>query len=288
MSYRDELGRELARAGIGGRLRRRIVAEISDHLSCDPNADLGPAQDLARRFADELGTVRARRAAYAGFAALAVAGSLVVAVFAATGQAQIALPKVHAPSQLLFDLGMALTALGGQIAMAAGVLAALRALRRRDAQVVARDEAIVMRRRTAVALLAGLVCMSGVALIASEANHALGWWRTFGLASSAAGACAIVAALIPLSSALEVLPIAGGPRGDMFDDFGWLTPPPLRGRPWIVALLLSGGIVVILAAAGIVQGDPYDGALRGVLDGLACVAGFALLGSYLGLRPTRA
>lgn len=288
MSYPDELSRELAAAGIRGRLRRRIVAEISDHLSCDPQAELGPVQHLARQFADELGTVRARRAVFAGFAALALAGSLVVAVFAATAQARIALPNVHAPSQTLFDLGMALTALGGQVAFAAGVLGALRALRRRDAPVVARDEAIVMRRRTAVALVAGLACVVGLALVSIEVNHAVAWWRALGLASAGVGACAIIAALVALSSALVVLPVAAGSRGDMFDDIGWLTPPPLRGRPWSLALVLAGGIAVVLAAAGIIQNDPYDGALRGLLDGLACLAGFGLLGRYLGLLPAAA
>jgi hypothetical protein len=285
VSYIEELGRELTRAGIGVRLRRRILAEISDHLACDPKAELGSAEDLACQFADELGTVRARRAAFAGFGALAVAGTLVVAVFAATAHAGIALPKVHAPSQLIFDLGMTITALGGQVAFAAGVLAALRALRRRGAPVLARAEALVMRRRTAVALVAGLACMAGLAVLAVEANHAASWWRALGLSAAGAGACAIVAALVPLGRSFDVLPLADGATGDVFDDFGWLTPPPLRGRPWTPALLLAGGIAVVLAVAGVIQSDPYDGALRGLLDGVACLAGFALLGRYLGLRP---
>jgi hypothetical protein len=71
----------------------------------------------------------------------------------------------------------------------------------------------------------------------------------------------------------------------MFEDLGWIVPRPLRGHPWRLALVLAGAIAVILAAAGVVQSDPYDGALRGVLDGLACLTGFALLGRYLGLRP---
>lgn len=288
MRYQDELRLELARAGIRGRLRRRIVAEIADHLSCDPNAELGSAGVLARRFADDLGTVRARRAAYACFGALAVAGALVLAVFAATARAQIALPKVHAPSQVLFDLGMALTALGGQVAFAAGVLAGLRALRRRHARVVVRDEALVIRRRTGVALLSGLACMAGLGLVALEASHAVDWWRTLGLASAGAGACAMVAALVPLRSAFEVLPVAGGSRGDIFEDIGPLVPRPLRGNPWRLALVASLAIMVVLAAAGIVQDDPYDGALRGLLDGIACLAGFGLLGRYLGLRPAAA
>jgi hypothetical protein len=288
MSYLDELGRELSHAGIGGRLARRILTEFADHLACDAKAELGSPVELARQFADELGTVRVRRAAFASFGALAIAGALVIAVFAATAHAGIALPKVHAPSQVLFDLGMALTALGGQVAFAAGVLAALRALRRRDLKVVAREEAVVLRRRATVALMAGLVCVAGLALVAVEASHAANWWRVLGLAASGAGAVTIAAAFVPLRSALDVLPRASGSRGDIFDDLGWLTPSPLRGRPWTLALIVAGGIVVVLAAAGIIQDDPYDGALRGLLDGAACLAGFAVLGPYLGLLPARA
>ena len=41
-------------------------------------------------------------------------------------------------------------------------------------------------------------------------------------------------------------------------------------------------IVVFLVAA--VQGDPFDGALNGTAEALACLAGFAAFGHYLGLR----
>jgi hypothetical protein len=36
----------------------------------------------------------------------------------------------------------------------------------------------------------------------------------------------------------------------------------------------------------VVADDGYDGALRGVLDGGACLLGYAALGRYLGLRRT--
>jgi hypothetical protein len=287
MSYLDDLGRELTRAGIGGRLRRRILAEFGDHLSCDAEAQLGSPAALARQFADDLGTVRARRAAFASFGALAVAGVLVAAVFAATAHAGIALPKVHPPSQVLFDVAMWFVALGGQVALVAGVLGALRALRRRREAVIVQAEALMIRRRSAVGLLAGLVCLAGLALLAIEASHAASWWRTLGLASAGAGACAIVVALVPLRSALEVLPVAAGSRGDIFDDLGRLAPPVLRGQPWLLALFVAGGIALVLTVAGVVQSDPYDGALRGIADALACLAGFAVLGRYLGLRPAR-
>lgn len=44
----------------------------------------------------------------------------------------------------------------------------------------------------------------------------------------------------------------------------------------------------MVALAGIMRSDPYDGALRGRADGFVCLAGFAVLGRYLGLRPARA
>jgi chromate reductase, NAD(P)H dehydrogenase (quinone) len=51
----EQLGRELSRARIRGRLASRILAEFQDHLSIDPDADLGEPGAIARQFADELG-----------------------------------------------------------------------------------------------------------------------------------------------------------------------------------------------------------------------------------------
>jgi hypothetical protein len=287
MSYPDDLDRELSRAGIGGRRRRRIVAEICDHLSCDPQAELGSAVELARQFADELGTVRTRRAALASLGALVVAGALAVFVSAATGRAGIALPRAHPASPFLFDLGLALAALGGQVSLAAGALSALRGLRRRRAPLIVREEAVVIRRRSAVALLAGLACLIGVAIVGLEASHAEHWWRTLAVVSAGVGACSIGAALAALWAARDVLPFARGSAGDMFEDLGRIVPPPLLGHPWRFALAFAASIAVIIAVAGVVQSDPYDGALRGLLDGAACLAMFGLLGRYLGLRPAQ-
>jgi hypothetical protein len=67
---------ELARAGIRGRLARRIVLELEDHLRCNPDANLGAPREIAERFAEELRVPRTRRSTYAGFAALALAAVL--------------------------------------------------------------------------------------------------------------------------------------------------------------------------------------------------------------------
>jgi hypothetical protein len=43
-------------------------------------------------------------------------------------------------------------------------------------------------------------------------------------------------------------------------------------------------VAVAIALAGVVQDDGFDGGLRGLLDGAACLAGFGVLGRYLALR----
>lgn len=58
MSYVDALADALDSVAIRGRRKARILTEISDHLRCDPDTDLGQVDELARRFADELGTTR--------------------------------------------------------------------------------------------------------------------------------------------------------------------------------------------------------------------------------------
>jgi hypothetical protein len=63
-NFHDDLHGELTSVGITGALRNRILAEFDDHLAVDPEADLGAPPALARQFANELGTSRARRAAY--------------------------------------------------------------------------------------------------------------------------------------------------------------------------------------------------------------------------------
>jgi len=54
--YERALSRELTAVGISGQLRRRILDEVGDHLSCDPEAALGEPRALAGDFADVVGT----------------------------------------------------------------------------------------------------------------------------------------------------------------------------------------------------------------------------------------
>ena len=73
--YERALSRELSAVGISGQLRRRILDEIGDHLSCDPQAPLGEPQALAREFAD----LRGHPWRLAVWFALAVAALITVA-----------------------------------------------------------------------------------------------------------------------------------------------------------------------------------------------------------------
>jgi hypothetical protein len=285
MSYPEELGRELTAVGIRGRLARRITTEVRDHLECDPEVDLGSPPAIAAQFADELGTVRTRRAAFVAFGGLALAGILLVMAGLTAVQG---FPHRHPHSVLFGGLGAAMVALGAQIAFVAGTLAMMRGLRGRRAPVMPRAEAIIVVRRAAIALVAGLAAVAGLALVAIEFDRGVRRSSTsLALVLLGLAALGLVAAAPTVLAAARLRPTVAGPRGDIFDDLGRLIPPPLRGHAWRFAFIVTGLVVVLVTAAGVGQQDPLDGAARGVADSLACLGCFALLGGYLGLRPAR-
>jgi hypothetical protein len=280
-SFVEDLRRELATAGIRGRRRARILAELTDHLRCDPNAALGLPRDLAREFADELGTSRARRAALAVFAALALAGAML-----ATFLIEQFGPVTHQTAVVDAAGGVLLVA--SQVAFAAGVLGALRAIQRRQVPSLPHAEAVVVVRRSWVALGAGLVAMAALAVAAIVLRYpGQTDGRTHALVIATLGAVALLAVSPTVISAARLLPSTPGDAGDIFEDIGRFTPAALRGRPWLVALLIAGGLALVTATAGVIQSDPYDGILRGVAEATACLGGFALLGPFLGLWSPR-
>jgi hypothetical protein len=284
-TYLDTLSRELSGVGIRGRLRTRILAEFSDHLATDPDAELGAPPDLAQRFADELGTGRSRKAALLAFAALAGAGVLFAAAFLA-GQITAGLPlgRLHPGSKLLADLGLALVAIGGQVAFVSGVLGLLRAVRLRHDRVVTRREATLLGRRALVGLIAGLGCLAGLALLAAEFGGFLpAWWKPVALGAAVLGGCLLAAAVPAVFRALRLRPVLSGSAGRLADDLGPLVPARLRDRPWLLALIIAVAVGAVISLAGLAQDDPFDGLARGALDALACLTGFAVLGPYLGL-----
>ncbi|HET8978290.1 MAG TPA: hypothetical protein VFN87_09030 [Solirubrobacteraceae bacterium] len=287
-TYERALARELIAVGITGRLRARILDEFADHLACDPDAPLGDPRELARDFADVIGSARAKTAAVAAFASLVVAGVLFVLVVGGIGggllrSAQAAGGPLQGPPALA-TVAAAIVVVATQVAFAAGCLAALRWLWRREASVLPAAEAAILLRRAATGVGAGIVSMASLAVIVLATRHQPGAQHTgLAVAGAAAGVVALASALPSLWSASRLRPVMPGAAGDLIDDLGPLALTGLRGRPWRVALLLAGAIVVAATALGVVTADPYDGALRGIADGLACLFGFATLGRYLGL-----
>jgi hypothetical protein len=179
--------------------------------------------------------------------------------------------------------------MAAQVSLVAGGLGLLRTIRRRRTPVLPSAEVAIIRRRMAVALVSGLVCMSGLAYLLASIH---GVERVLSVPESgevllvAAGAAAIVlaAAWIPVMRASRIRVEAAGTAGDVFDDLGRVVPSPLRGHPWVFAGGVAALLGIVVLAAGIVVSDGYDGALRAMAEVAACLAGFALLGRYLGLR----
>ncbi len=288
MNYRDDLWQALTTVGITGGLRERIVAEIDDHLACDPSADLGEPAVLAGQFADELGTNRALRAARWTFAALALAGLLFTGAFLGSPTAAFGAGPSGAP--LLGGVARVVAILAPQVAFAAGLLAVLRTVRRRRAMVIPSAEASVIVRRAWVGFAFGLTTMVSLGVIALEFHRQLpSAWYAYALIAAGVGVAALLAALPSLLAARRLRPVADGDPGDIFVDLGAWVPRRLRGHPWRLAVLIAAGVALAITVVGGGADDLYDGAARGLADALVCLLGFATLGRYLGLwRPATA
>jgi hypothetical protein len=279
VTWLEEVRRELWAAGVPTRRRRRIAAELEDHLACDPSAAerLGDPRELARRFADEVGTVLSRRAAYGVFLALAPLGVMFGALFALLG------PAGYTASKPNF-VGAA-TIFGTQIAFVGGTLALLRAWRIRRDLVVPAAQSRILLRRAGFAVVGGALTVAGIAAGAESATGVAGWFAPLAYATAGVGALTLTMATVALCHAYRLQPVAAGrASGDLESDLGPMVPAMLRGGTWRLPLAIAGLVVLCIALAGAVQDDPFDGLARALLDGLACLAGFALLGRFLGLR----
>jgi hypothetical protein len=276
--YLEALDLELVDVGIPSRLRRRILLESEDHLRSDDGAfdRFGTPAEVANAFAAELGARASRRAAVGAFLALGVAGAVFAVSFVGASFAG------HPPPDtwpLLALLALAAVILAPQVSFVAGSLALVRVLRRRE-PVLPSAELTVINRRTGIALVFGIVTMVALGVLALELrNDSAGWWVTLTLIGVAIATPLLVLAALPTAVAARLRPRVAGDPGDLFDDLGFG-----RTGPWRFAgsVALAMGLVVFLAAA--VQGDPFDGAVNGTAEALACLAGFAALSRYLGLR----
>lgn len=288
MTYLDALESELHAAGIPARRRGRIVAEFADHLHEDPSAQLGAPRELARQFADELGTRLARTAAFRAFAALALVGVALVAMFAAAGGATglgigrhraVSAPNWTTPILLI-------AAVAAQVALAAGALALLRAWRLRHERVIGAPDAAVLARRSGVGLIGGLLTLAALPACAVAFPHAVGHtWAVLAWIVAGVGVAALAGVAPSVIRSVRLRPASSGEPADLSADLGPWLPSGLT--PTRCALLLAAAIVVVLGLQGVVADDAYDGIARGLADGVACLAGFAVLGRYLGLRAAR-
>jgi hypothetical protein len=260
--------------------RRRIYRELEDHLSCDPTASdrLGDPRELASRFADEVGTSLSRRASYAAFFALAPLGVLFGLLFALQGAANLGStdPNLVGPAVIF----------GTQIAFVGGMLALLRVYRLRGEAVFPGAQARILLRRSGLGLAGGLLTVAGIVAGALQVSeHVASWYLILVYATVAIGAISLTLAGVTLVRATRFEPVAPGPvGGDLASDIGPIVPMALRSDPWRLALSIVAVVAICIAAAGIVQGDPFDGLARALADALACLAGFLLLGRWLGMR----
>jgi hypothetical protein len=263
----DELARELTRVGIRGRQRERILAEFSDHLACNPGADLGEPHQLAAQFADELASDAARHTALGTFAALAIVA------FAVAG-AQLTLPTVPditgGRSPLLVVPATLAMILGAQIAFAAGSLAALRALR-----FGGPHEVPLVRRRVEVALTGGALAAVGSALYAVNfSNDVPRWWVALAVGGALAAALPLAAsAFVHARTRAIQISTTATPRG-LSADLGPLAQPWLIGCAAMLAMLLGTGIL---------EGSIVEGAIRATFEGVAFAACFLVLRRPLAL-----
>jgi HAAS len=270
VSWLDELELELRKARVPAGRRRRIVAELEDHVRTDPGSEerLGSPAAIARQFADELGTVLARRAAFGAFLALVPLGVLFVALFAL---AAVYTTDVDAP--VTIGLG-----LGTQLAFVGGTLALLRAWRTRSSGSIGGADARVLVHRAVLAVAGGAITLATLAFAVFQPRGVQWAVPALAYATVGVGALTLTAAAALTARASAIRPSFEGAAGDLSLDLG------IDAAPWRIALVIAGAIALCITAAGVVQADPIDGLARGVGDGLLCLAGFALLGRRLGLR----
>jgi hypothetical protein len=316
MTYLDDLDSELQQAGIPARRRGRILTEFTDHLSENPAAELGAPQDLARQFADELGTRLARITAYRAFGVLAVAAITLLVMFFEGGRTWGGwvgygshphsgfVPSWWVPLMVVWFVT-------AQVALASGSLALLRAWQLRRERVITAGDAAVLNRRVALGLAAGaftmlllpatdlmlarpLVYRLPGGAIEPQLNrwHSLlqsyghPWWSYVAIIGGPLLIIAMLAMLPSVMAATRLRPSREGAAGDLTSDIGSEISKRFAATPERIAVALSATILLVMLAVGARSDDALDGLLRGILDAGACMIGFAVLGRYLGLRDT--
>jgi hypothetical protein len=286
MTWTEDLADELSRRGVPARRRETIVLEIEDHIACEPASvsRLGNPRELAAEFADELGTDGARDAVRWSFAALALTAVVLIVSQLAIGAGGGYPGFDHGYSLVLAIPALLCMFVAPQIALVAGSLAGLRALRRRREPVLPGAEIELLRRRAWVGLGAGMACAVGLELYVIDFLPVISdWWLALVGTLAGLAIVGLSAAGLRLRAAGRVVVGASGPAGDIFDDLPLLGP--LRGRPWRLCAVVAGGVGLLMCVAEWhAERSLAEGLQRGVFEAVAATVGFVVLGRAVGAR----
>jgi hypothetical protein len=289
VTWLETLAAELSARAVPGPERTRILLELRDHIDCEPGCEdrLGDPIQLAASFANELATDRVRGSAFGTFAALTLAAFALIVSQLAIGRAGGHPGFKNGISMLMFFPALIGMFVAPQIALVTGVLAALRAVRRRRALRLPAAEIALIGRRARVALLAGFGTVAGLELYLLNFSLRLPAWY-IGLVGSltAMAGAALLVVYRNLTRAQGVVSDAGGDAGDVYDDVPMLGWGWLRRRPWrlgVLGAVVVGVVMTIFEAHA--ERSLAEGIQRGVFEGLAAGIGFAVLGRAVGLYP---
>jgi hypothetical protein len=282
-AYLDELRHELRRVGVDGRAAGRLLSEAREHLR-DLEGDaarFGAPEDIARAAAAELAVARTRFAAYVGFAVLVVVGIAYLAFVALaggnappdfTGGESAALGVLATVGLVLFP----------QVAFVTGCLTLVRDVRLRRVGVVGSAELGLLRRRTAVAVISGMLTIASAALWAFEFRDDVKAWPV--LLGCALLALPLAASLVGVRRSARPSAAPGDASGDVFDDLPLLARLGLdRGGR------LAGATAAFVGAVGftggwVAEGDPGSGLVRGGFEAVALLGCYVVLAGPLALR----
>jgi hypothetical protein len=268
--FLERLDHQLANRGVRRSLRRRIALEYADHLACDPETEerLGDPEELAGAFAAELAADDARRGARNAFAALSLAALALVA-----GQLTIAAaggyPGYNSGLSTALAVPTILTILiAPQVALVAGSLAALRALRTRGSRRLPDAEVALIRRRSAVAVGTGLATCAAMVLYATDHTQQMaGWWVALQLGLAAAAALALTVVAAQARGGRHTVGAVPGPSGGIVDDVPPLAHIATHPRAaCAAAVLLAGTAGTVLGA--VAERSLIEGLERGTFEAI--------------------
>lgn len=287
--FLDRLDQELANRRVRRSLRRRIALEYADHLACDPESEkqLGDPGELAGAFSAELAADDARRVARNSFIALALAALALVA-----GQLTIApaggYPGYNSGLSTALAIPTILTILiAPQIALVAGSLAALRALRTRASRRLPDAEVALIRRRSTIAIGAGLATCAALLLYAADHSQQMaGWWIALQAGLAATAALALIVVAVQARQSRHTVGAVPGPSGGIVDDVPPLALVAAHPHAACAATAISAGVVGTLLG-GVAERSLVEGLERGTFEAIvvgACLAVTLRLAAGAGAR----